>query len=203
MRVTKKVFTAVLILCMMLQISGAAVIADDAVNRRSTEISDTTVEKGGDSVHAADIVSVSVEGGNAGSSVSGASASAAGGESVSSAGGVSASAAGGESVSSAGGASASAAGGEGLYLRLAALPRLRQTRPQQQVKTHFQQAAKSRMHNPGERKNRQQTRVFLLGHPRLNRKQSRIVQNCRIRQMKQKLPALSAIVERPMTGRKH
>ena len=93
MRVTKKVFTAVLILCMMLQISGAAVIADDAVNRRSTEISDTTVEKGGDSVHAADIVSVSVEGGNAGSSVSGASASAAGGGSVSSAGGASASAA--------------------------------------------------------------------------------------------------------------
>ena len=34
MRVTKKVIAAVLILCMMLQISGAAVIADDAVSSR-------------------------------------------------------------------------------------------------------------------------------------------------------------------------
>ncbi len=108
MRVTKKVTAAVLILCMMLQISGAAVIADDAANSRGIEISGPTVEKGGEPVHAADIVSVSVEGGKSVTSESGASASA-GGESVSSAGDASASAAGGESVASAGGASASAA----------------------------------------------------------------------------------------------
>ena len=108
MRITKKVIAAVLILCMLLQISGTAVIADDAANSRGIEISDATAEAGGEPVRAADIVSVSVEGGNSGSSVSGASASAAGGESVSSAGGASASAAVGESVSSAGGASASA-----------------------------------------------------------------------------------------------
>lgn len=86
MRITKKVIAAVLILCMLLQISGTAVIADDAANSRGIEISGPTVEKGGEPVRAADIVSVSVEGGNSGSSVSGASASAAGGESVSSAG---------------------------------------------------------------------------------------------------------------------
>ena len=63
MRVTKKVIAAVLILCMMLQISGAAVIADDAANSRGIEISGPTVEKGVEPVHAADIVSVSVEGG--------------------------------------------------------------------------------------------------------------------------------------------
>ncbi len=108
MRVTKKVIAAVLILCMMLQISGAAVIADDAANSRGIEISGPTVEKGGEPVHAADIVSVSVEGGKSVSPASGASASA-GGESVSSVGGASTSA-GGESVSSAGGASASAGG---------------------------------------------------------------------------------------------
>ena len=106
MRVTKKVIAAVLILCMMLQISGAAVIADDAANSRGIEISGSTVEKGGEPVHAADIVSVSVEGGKSVSPASSASASA-GGESVSSAGGASASA-GGESVPSVGGASASA-----------------------------------------------------------------------------------------------
>ena len=106
MRVTKKVLAAVLTLCMMLQISGAAVIADDAVSSRGIEISDTAALKGEDFVHAADIVSVSVEGGKSVSSESGAPASA-GGESVSSAGGASASA-GGESASSASGASASA-----------------------------------------------------------------------------------------------
>ena len=109
MRVTKKVIAAVLILCMMMQISGTAVIAADAANSRSTEISDAAVEAGGEPIHAADIVSVSVEGGKSGASVGGASASAAGGESASSASGASASAAGGESASSAGGASASAA----------------------------------------------------------------------------------------------
>ena len=93
MRVTKKVIAAVLILCMMLQISGAAVIADDAVSSRGIEISDTAALKGEDFVHAADIVSVSVEGGKSVSSESGAPASA-GGESVSSAGGASASAGG-------------------------------------------------------------------------------------------------------------
>ena len=77
MRVTKKVLAAVLILCMMLQISGAAVIADDAVSSRGIEISDTVALKGEDSVHAADIVSVSVEGGKSVSSAGGASASAA------------------------------------------------------------------------------------------------------------------------------
>ncbi len=107
MRVTKKVLAAVLILCMMLQISGAAVIADDAANSRGTEIRDAAALEGGEPVHAADIVSVSVEGGKSVSSESGAPASA-GGESVSSASGASASA-GGESASSAGGASASAA----------------------------------------------------------------------------------------------
>ena len=109
MRVTKKVIAAVLILCMMMQISGTAVIAADAANSRSTEISDAAVEAGGEPIHAADIVSVSVEGGKSGASVGGASASAAGGESASSASGASASAAGVESASSAGGASASAA----------------------------------------------------------------------------------------------
>ena len=93
MGVTKKVIAAVLILCMMLQISGAAVIADDAVNSRGTEISDAAALEGGEPVHAADIVSVSVEGGKSVSPASGASASA-GGESVSSAGGASASAGG-------------------------------------------------------------------------------------------------------------
>ena len=78
MRVTKKVIAAVLILCMMLQISGAAVIADDAANSRGIEISGPTVEKGGEPVHAADIVSVSVEGGKSVSPASGASASAGG-----------------------------------------------------------------------------------------------------------------------------
>ncbi len=92
MRVTKKVIAAVLILCMMLQISGAAVIADDAANSRGTEIRDAAALEGGEPVHAADIVSVSVEGGKSVSPASGASASA-GGESVSSAGGASASAA--------------------------------------------------------------------------------------------------------------
>ena len=74
MRVTKKVIAAVLILCMMLQISGAAVIADDAANSRSTEISDAAALEGGESVHVADIVSVSVEGGKSVSPASGASA---------------------------------------------------------------------------------------------------------------------------------
>lgn len=109
MRVTKKVIAAVLILCMMMQISGTAVIAADAANSRSTEISDAAVEAGGEPIHAVDIVSVSVEGGKSGASVGGASASAAGGESASSASGASASAAGGEFASSAGGASASVA----------------------------------------------------------------------------------------------
>ena len=107
MRVAKKVLVAVLILCMMLQINGAAVIADDAANSRGTEIRDAAALEGGEPVHVADIVSVSVEGGKSVSPASSASASA-GGESVSSAGGASASA-GGESVSSAGGASASSA----------------------------------------------------------------------------------------------
>jgi hypothetical protein len=107
MRVTKKVIAAVLILCMMLQISGTAVIADDAANSRGTEIRDAAALEGGEPVHAADIVSVSVEGGKSVSPASSASASA-GGESVSSASGASTSA-GGESVSSAGGASASSA----------------------------------------------------------------------------------------------
>lgn len=93
MRVTKKVIAAVLILCMMLQISGAAVIADDAANSRGTEIRDAAALEGGEPVRAADIVSVSVEGGKSVSPASGASASA-GGESVSSAGGASASAGG-------------------------------------------------------------------------------------------------------------
>jgi hypothetical protein len=112
MRVTKKVIAAVLILCMMLQISGAAVIADDAANSRGTEIRDAAALEGGEPVHVADIVSVSVEGGKSVSPASGASTSA-GGESVSPAGGASASA-GGESVPSAGGASVSAAGGESV-----------------------------------------------------------------------------------------
>ena len=106
MRVTKKVIAAVLILCMMLQISGAAVIADDAANSRSTEISDAAVEAGGEPVRVADIVSVSVEGGKSGASSGSVSASAAGGESVSSAGSVSASSA--SAASSAGGDSFSA-----------------------------------------------------------------------------------------------
>ena len=93
MRVTKKVIAAVLILCMMLQISGAAVIADDAANSRGTEIRDAAALESGEPVRAADIVSVSVEGGKSVSPASGASASA-GGESVSSAGGASASAGG-------------------------------------------------------------------------------------------------------------
>ena len=93
MRVTKKVLAAVLILCMMLQISGAAVIADDAANSRGTEIRDAAALESGEPVRAADIVSVSVEGGKSVSPASGASASA-GGESVSSAGGASASAGG-------------------------------------------------------------------------------------------------------------
>ena len=38
MRITKKVIAAVLILCMLLQISGTAVIADDAANSRGIEI---------------------------------------------------------------------------------------------------------------------------------------------------------------------
>ena len=108
MRVTKKVIAAALILCMLLQVSGAAVIADDAVNNKGTEISGAAALGSGEAMYAADIVSVSVEGGKSVSLESGASTSA-GGESVSSAGGVSASAAGGESASSAGGASASAA----------------------------------------------------------------------------------------------
>ena len=108
MRVAKKVLVAVLILCMMLQINGAAVIADDAANSRGTEIRDAAALEGGEPVHVADIVSVSVEGGKSVSPASSASASA-GGESVSSAGGASASA-GGESVSSASGASTSAGG---------------------------------------------------------------------------------------------
>ena len=107
MRVAKKVLVAVLILCMMLQINGAAVIADDAANSRGTEIRDAAALEGGEPVHAADIVSVSVEGGKSVSPASGASASA-GGESASSAGGASESA-GEESASSVGGASASAA----------------------------------------------------------------------------------------------
>ena len=107
MRVAKKVLVAVLILCMMLQINGAAVIADDAANSRGTEIRDAAALEGGEPVHAADIVSVSVEGGKSVSSESGAPASA-GGESVSSESGASASAR-GESASSAGGVSASAA----------------------------------------------------------------------------------------------
>ena len=37
MRVAKKVLVAVLILCMMLQINGAAVIADDAANSKGIE----------------------------------------------------------------------------------------------------------------------------------------------------------------------
>ena len=93
MRVTKKIIAVVMTMCMMLQISGAAVIADDAANSRGTEISDVAALGSGESVHAADIVSVSVESGKSVSAAGGASVSAAGGESVSSAGSDSASAA--------------------------------------------------------------------------------------------------------------
>lgn len=59
MRVTKKIIAVVMTMCMLLQISGVAVIADDAVNSRGTEISDAAALGSGESVHAADSDSAS------------------------------------------------------------------------------------------------------------------------------------------------